>query len=421
MNITLAIISLTCLFFAVGIGFTRKVNTGILCIGFAFVIGKIAGLKESAIIGGWNTSLFIMLLGITLLFSITQQNGTLDLLSRKILARSSKISWSLPFVLYLLALVFSAFSSPIPVMAVLISLGMVLSKELNISPFLLAVMPTLGSSAGGISPISTTGIVVHTLMGAQGFSGFGIDFLMNGIIINSLFAVIVFFVFKGHKIRITEEFWKKEIPMFNKKQTITIVVILALVVLDIIFGLNIGLMAFVGVGILMSLKVGEEKECFFLVPWGTLIMICGVGVLMNVIFMLGGVKILSEFLSIFMTKNTAPAVLALTGGIMSWFSSTVGVVIPTLIPTVSDLINNVQGTDPTELISAIVNTAHVAGLSPISTAGGLALASYTVTRPDLSAGERNNFFVSIFLISFSAVVFYSLLAGLGIYRIIYIW
>lgn len=79
-----------------------------------------------------------------------------------------------------------------------------------------------------------------------------------------------------------------------------------------------------------------------------------------------------------MSPVTAPGVMGLTAGIMSWFSSTSGVVMPTLIPTVTDVAAQVGGGVSTlALLSAITNTASAAGMSPISTGGSMGLAAYT--------------------------------------------
>ena len=61
----------------------------------------------------------------------------------------------------------------------------------------------------------------------------------------------------------------------------------------------------------------------------------------------------------------------------TWFSSANGVVLPTLIPTVLDIVANVGGNVTiVEMIIAIVGGgATVAGISPLSTGGSLILAS----------------------------------------------
>lgn len=68
----MAIFSLLLLLLAIALGFIRKMNTGLLAFAFALLLGKLAGITDKEIIKGFNYSLFIMLLGVTYLFSLAQ-------------------------------------------------------------------------------------------------------------------------------------------------------------------------------------------------------------------------------------------------------------------------------------------------------------------------------------------------------------
>ena len=62
MNI--ALISLIALIMAIAIGYFRKLNTGIVSVGFAFLIGTfLVGLEAKQIIGGWPLKLFFVKAG----------------------------------------------------------------------------------------------------------------------------------------------------------------------------------------------------------------------------------------------------------------------------------------------------------------------------------------------------------------------
>ncbi len=64
-------------------------------------------------------------------------------------------------------------------------------------------------------------------------------------------------------------------------------------------------------------------------PWGTLLLICGVGVLMNVIILTGGIDLLSDALASIMSDSSAVSILGITAGVLRG-SPTSGVVMPTL-------------------------------------------------------------------------------------------
>jgi len=369
--------SLVALIIAIAIGFTKKLNTGLIAIAFAVILGKMAGMKESEIIAGWSTSLTMMLMGVTFLFSISQTNGTLELFARKVIALSGKKTWMIPIAIYLLSTFLAAIGpGTIPVMALMIPLSMALAAELDISPLMLAPITVLGAAAGGISPIAPTGIIGLELAAKQGFTGFAMQYFVNSLMGETIFALLLYLVLGGYKIKSKKELSLGELPAFNKQQAITLFGIASLVAIVLLTKSNVGLIAFcVGV-VLLVLKVADERKSIATMPWGTIILVCGVGVLMNLAIKLKGIEMLAQFLAQFMNEKTASPIIGLTAGIMSWLSSTSGVVMPTLIPTVSELMKTLPNASPLDLISAITMTAHTAGVSPASTGGALALAAY---------------------------------------------
>lgn len=79
----LGAVSLILLLAAIVIGFWRKANVGILCIGFSMILMIAYGLDSKEVIAGFSSSLFIQMVGITYLFSIINGNGTLELLAKR--------------------------------------------------------------------------------------------------------------------------------------------------------------------------------------------------------------------------------------------------------------------------------------------------------------------------------------------------
>jgi hypothetical protein len=117
-----------------------------------------------------------------------------------------------------------------------------------------------------------------------------------------------------------------------------------------------------------------------------------------------------------MNPTTATGIMGLTAGMMSWFSSTSGVVMPTLIPTVTDVATNVGGVSVVALISAITNTASAAGMSPISTGGSMGLSAYSqIANP--TEEERSKLFIELFMVSIGGVITIALLGMTGIYTL----
>ena len=71
----------------IAVGVVKKINIGFFSIGAAFLLALLGktleiGVKTSDVAKGFSSSMFVTLVGVTFLFGMASQNGTLDLLSR---------------------------------------------------------------------------------------------------------------------------------------------------------------------------------------------------------------------------------------------------------------------------------------------------------------------------------------------------
>ena len=395
----MALLSLLFLLLAIFLGFVRRMNTGLLCIAFALVLGRMSGVSDAVIMKGFNSSLFIMLLGVTYLFSMAQINGSLDLLAQKVIALAGRRVYLIPIIIYVFSIVLAALGpGSVPTMAIMMVFSMSLAAEMKISPVLLSTLTVLGSCAGGLSPLAATGIIGANLCAEFGLTGIENDFLLNGVFSFTVYAVIVYVWLGGYKLRAAEDVGEKVIPSFNKKQLLTIAGIVAMVFMVMLLHINVGLVSFAVAAVLSFLRVSEEAKAIRHIPWNTLLLITGVGVLMQLIIDLGGINILSAALVSIMSAKSAAAVMGLTSGIMSWFSSSSGVVMPTLLPTVPHIAQQLGGVNELELASSITTISHVAAISPLSTGGALALAAYA-SAANANQKQQQNLFMKMFGVS----------------------
>ncbi len=395
----MALLSLLFLLAAIILGFVRKMNTGLLCIAFALVLGRMSGISDAEIMKGFNASLFIMLLGVTYLFSMAQINGSLDLLAQKVIALAGRRVYLIPVIIYIFSIILAALGpGSVPTMAIMMVFSMSLAAEMKISPVLLSTLTVLGACAGGLSPLAATGIIGANLCAEFGLTGIENDFLINGIFSFSVYAVIVYIALGGYKLRAVEQEQTRSIQSFDKKQLITIAGIVLMVLLVMLLHINVGLVSFTVAAGLSLLRVSDEAKAIEHIPWNTLLLITGVGVLMQLIIDLGGINILSATLVSIMNAKTAAAVMGLTSGIMSWFSSSSGVVMPTLIPTVPHIAQQLGGVNELELASSITTISHVAAISPLSTGGALALAAYA-SAANANQKQQQSLFMKMFGVS----------------------
>lgn len=414
----MAIVSLLVLVVVVAIGFIKKVNIGFLSIGVAVLLELAGGMSTKEIVNGFNRSLFVTLVGVSFLFGLASVNGTLDLISKKIIAMVGKKTFLIPVMMFVLSAFISAVGpGHIATGILMTTFAVYLAIEMDINPFATALYAKLGSNAGSASPLSMAGVLARTLSEPLGYEGFGLHLFLAVLISATIFTVIVYIAYKGYKVKADNPLKLADIPKFNKQQLITMIVMVVLVVCCIGFKLDVGLFAFVGASILILLGCVDEKKAIKGIPWGTLILIVGVGLLVNVITELGGIELISEFLISMMNERTATPIIAATSGILSWVSSTTGVVMPTLYPIAADIASNFgPSVSYVELISAITATSFAAAISPLSTGGAIIISSYSAAK-DLDITEQNKLFRTLFLLSVANVGVHVLLSAFGLFNL----
>lgn len=412
----MAILSLVFLFLAIFLGFWRKTNMGLVAFGLALVLGKIAGVAAKTIQAGFPTKLFVTLLGVMLLFSIAQENKTMEQMARRIISLAGKRTALIPIIVYVFSAVLAAVGpGTVPVMGLMAVFTCSLAAEMRISPVLLSATSVLGAAAGGLTPIAPTGILGLSLAEEQGITGIALPYALNMVMAMTVYFVVIYIVLKGYQMKSQAEVSEMKITPLDRSQAITLAGIVLLVVLVVGMGYDVGLTSFTIAMVLLLAKAGDQKKAIAGIPWGTLLMIAGINTLMAMVIALEGIDLLADGLASLMTPATAPGIMGVTAGIMSFFSSTSGVVMPTLIPTVSGVAAQVGGVSALSLISAITNTASAAGMSPISTGGSMGLAAYSqIAQP--TQEEQSRLFVQLFLVSIGGVIVIALFGMTGAYN-----
>jgi di/tricarboxylate transporter len=119
---------------------------------------------------------------------------------------------------------------------------------------------------------------------------------------------------------------------------------------------------------------GDSKAAVKAIPWGVIMMVCGVTVLIEVMDKAGGLNALVSMIAAVSNPVTVNGTLGLITGIISAYASSSGVVIPMFLPMVPGLIKELGGGDPVALISSINIGAHLVDTSPLSTLGALCIA-----------------------------------------------
>lgn len=410
----LQVVALLFLIGAIVLGFAKKMNVGVVCLGLALILGKLGGMGAGDIYKGFPYKLFATLLGIMLFFSLLQQNGTLEKISKRLISICGKNTFLVPIIVYVVSFVLSAAGpGAISVQSVTVIFAVSLAVQMKVSPVLMGVMAILGAVGGTASPIALTGIIVGDLLTEMGIEGLGTPIFIGVSVSNLICAIAVYVALGGYKFRAAEAGSKQEKEAFDRSQMISLIALLVMVVLVVGFSYDVGLICFTLSLVLMLTKAANEKAALKMIPWSVLILIAGVNVLMNITQKLGGIDLLASILASFMSTRTAAPIMGFTGGLMSWFSSANGVVFPTLIPTVPEIAQQVGGASIVQMVSAIVCSATVAGISPLSTGGSLIMASYA-QETGCDEKEQQKMFGTLFAISASVVAIVFVLSLTGV-------
>ncbi|HEX2787276.1 MAG TPA: SLC13 family permease [Ignavibacteria bacterium] len=201
---SIEILSLAGFIIAIILGSIRSdINTGIISIALAFGIGfYAAGFSIYEISSFFPSELFLILVGITLMFYMAKDNGTLEKITRFAIWLTKGKSYLIPILLFALASILSAIGAGnIAAVAIIAPIGMPIAYKFKINPLLSSIMICTGANAGTFSPISPTGIINQSLMKGIGIedSSLWFEIFLLTLILQSLAAIAAYFLFKGYK------------------------------------------------------------------------------------------------------------------------------------------------------------------------------------------------------------------------------
>lgn len=395
------VISLILFIAVILLAFFRKVNVGVVALTAGVIAVRIFGLNDKALIGGISASMFTTLVGITLLFAAVTQTGALDLLARKIIALAGNRMWIIPIAVYIAGFIVAGVGpGAIPALAIIPALAAVIAVEVGFDPIMLVLIGESGLMAGRMTPITPEAAIITAAAAEAGIEGVMGTVLLCQTLVTVIYSLIMWFLFKGYKIKTPlKPIERTAIEKFNHKQVIALAGIVLMMVMLIFFNVNIGLAAFFVAGILFLFGVADDGKAIKALPWSTIVMVLAVGALLDIVNDMGGIDLLSAGMSSIMTKSTATPIMGISAGLLSLVSSALGVVYPTMMPMCAGIAEQVGGVNPVALMAAVGAGGSLAGISPLSTGGALAMAALGTAIPNLTKEEENKRFVQLFIMA----------------------
>ena len=327
----LAVLSVAALALAILISCVTSLNVGVLAMALAWILGVyVGGMPVATVIAGFPTPLFLTLVGMTLLFSLAQVNGTLDRLAHHAVRSCRGNRGMIPIIFFLLAFGLSSMGpGNIATAALIAPMAMATASRVGIPLFLMAIMVGNGANAGALSPFAPTGIIVNGIMARIQLPGHELSTYLYNAGAHMLVAFGGYFLFGGLKLFAREagktfslETDDARAHRFASKHWITLSTVGALLVSviavkDLRATGSIGLAAFVASVFLVLSGCADDGEAIKKMPWRVILMVCGVTVLIAILEKAQGIDLLVSLVARFSTKSTVTGVVSFLTGIVS--------------------------------------------------------------------------------------------------------
>jgi di/tricarboxylate transporter len=385
---SLAWISLAALAVAITLSMFTQVNVGVVSLALAWLVGVyLGGIPLSTIISTFPVQLFLTLAGVTLLFGMAAANGTLGRVASRAVHICRGNAGLIPVMFFAIAVVLSSIGpGNISTTAILAPMAMVVGHQASVPPFLMALMVGNGAQAGALSPFAPTGVIVNGIMERINLDGHETTTYLNNLLAHTAVTLVAYLLFGGLKLfrqgsKEIDDSTAVHLEPFAAVHWTTLTILVALVVGVIGWELNVGMAALTGAALLSLGGGADEKDAIRKMPWGVVLMVCGVTVLIGVLEQTQGMALFSDLLARVSTPGSATFVVALVTGVVSVYSSTSGVVLPAFLPTVPLLVERLGGGDVLGIASAMIVGGHLVDLSPLSTIGALCIAALPAGDP----------------------------------------
>ncbi len=380
---TPAVLSLLALVVALVVSMTSRINVGWLAMTFAWLIGVYgAGMRPDAVMAGFPVSLFLTLAGVTLLFAIAETNGTLGALAARVIRLASGDAKVIPLVVFLLACALSSVGpGAISTVALLAPLAMSIGERVRVPPLLTALMVANGANAGNLSPFSSVGVIANGAMARAGLIGhegtvWFANFAAHVIVGAAAYAWLGRGLAVRHGDSTTVTIAESSVAL-TRRQRSTLAVVATWILGVLVFDVSLGLSAFAASALLLVVNAADDASAVRGMPWGIIMMVSGVSVLIAVLEKSGGMDLFTALLATLASPASVNGAIAFVTGAISTYSSTSGVVLPAFLPTVPKLVASVGGGDPLAIALSINVGSSLVDVSPLSTLGALCVAAVT--------------------------------------------
>jgi di/tricarboxylate transporter len=356
-------------------------NIGVMGLVASFGIGYfMLGMTDREILAAFPASIVLTIIGVTYFFSMAQRNGTIDIIVQNCVRLVRGKTLVLPWVFFLLAAALTALGTFSPAAVALLAPAAIgFAYESRIHPVLMGAFIINGAHAGGFSPLSVAGVLVHDIALDNGFpisqgALFTASFALNLIL--SVLTIVIFALLG--RLRDGEKSQHADLVVPGTvrphgQQILTLVLIAAMLVCTLGFRMPIGFVA-LSAGLLLALINIKEHQTFIGgISWSTVLLVAGMITYVSLLQHVGVIDTLAEQALALGAPLLIALVLCYVIGVGSAFASSTALLtafIPLAGPLLATSTLSASGT-----VAALAIAATVVDVSPFSTDGALVVAN----------------------------------------------
>ena len=418
-----AILALVALFV---VGTLLPINMGALGYVAAWLVGMYSlNLEEKEILAGVSADLVLTLIGVTYLFAIARNNGTVDLIVRGALRGVGGRVALIPWVMFGVTALLTAIGAASPAACAIIGpIALGFAGRYKISPLMMGMFVVHGAQGGGFSPISIYGLITNSVMEDNGLPGSEMTVFLTSLIVNILIAAVLFFVLGGRELMsqrldpdepdtVSEDLHRggATVPArgtgtltptgtqalgVRHDQVLTLVAFVGVALIALVFDKNIGFVSITAAVILAALSPTQHKDAVKQIAWPTVLLVAGVSTYATILTTAGSPEFVGKWAAGLGAVAIGALILCYVGGVVSAFASSTAllpVIIPIAIPLIAE-----GGVSAALFVAALAVSSTIVDVSPFSTNGALMLAN----KPDTI--EESVYYKQILVYSVIVVV-----------------
>jgi di/tricarboxylate transporter len=398
-----AILALVALFV---VGTLLPINMGALAYVAAWLVGMYSlDLDEREILAGVSADLILTLIGVTYLFAIARNNGTVDLIVHSAVRAVGGRVALIPWVMFGVTAVLTAIGAASPAACAIIGpIALGFAGRYNISPLMMGMFVVHGAQGGGFSPTSIYGIITNAVMEENGLPSSELTVFFASLVVNILLAVVLFVLLGGRKLMsmrvgaddpdtVEEDLHRggRTVPVRGAgasastgtqatgvrfEQILTLLAFLGVALIALVFDRNIGFVSITAAVLLAMHSPSQHKDEVKQIAWPTVLLVAGVTTYATILNTAGSPEFVGNWAAGLGAVALGALILCYVGGVVSAFASSTAllpVIIPIAIPLIAD-----GGISAGMFVAALAVSSTTVDVSPFSTNGALMLAN----RPD---------------------------------------